>query len=422
MITLNKEQQYAVDLAVSGKNMFLSGGGGRGKSVVVNEIEDVKQGSSILAAPTGIAALNIGGATLHRVFKLPVGGVLNLDDAQNVNGVSPMLFSRDFETLIIDEPSMMRADVMFCIDKKLQKIRGNKDPFGGVQTLLVGDFYQLPAVLTDKERAIFDRLYPTRYCFGTKTWANLNLETVILTQCMRQDDEEFVEALDAIRKGEDFADALEWINSRCVGRDVGEDTTILCTTNYSAGKTNEMRYQELPGHENYYKAYKEGEFSSYPADWQLKLKENTKVILTANNAEQGYVNGQTGWVREFEDRAIYVEIQDKWAGNRVVKVVRNTWEEYDYDGDGKKVVVGTYKQFPIKLGYSVTIHKSQSMSLPDLAVDLGRKAFEHGQTYVALSRAVSVDGLSLKRAIRSNDIIVDAEVKNFYKSVIGDVV
>lgn len=413
-LILNYKQSEAIKKAKLGRNLFITGSGGVGKSVVIRELEREFGGTSILLAPTGIAALNIGGSTLHRTFGLPFS-IATDDDSRHYSNKALELFRDDdyVKTIIIDEISMVRADMLVTIDKKLRHLKRKKDvPFGGVQVIVVGDFFQLPPVLTDNDAEAYYELYSSAFCFDTDTWDDCDFDIINLTDVMRQDDANTVRALNAIRRGKESPAILKWLNTTCSKNTVNHEAIVLCTTNSNAGELNAERYDEIDAEEYQYSAKTTGQFRDRPVDACLRLKEGCRVMVCANDAIAGYMNGQTGVVTGFNPDYILVELDT----GSVVQVAKNTWEQFDYvisNGKLSKSVIGSYTQFPLKLGYAITVHKSQGMTLDDCHIDLGRGAFAHGQTYVALSRIRSLDRLTLERPVRQSDIIVDDEVIEF---------
>lgn len=414
---LNEKQQMAIDKALAGKNLFITGSGGVGKSVVINELSSRLSKSAVLLAPTGIAALNIGGSTLHRTFGLPFS-ICHTDDWAPFGNAKDLFEDDTIQTIIIDEISMVRSDAFVTIDQKLRRIKGYLDiPFGGLQVIVVGDFFQLPPVLTRNDSDAYFELFDSMYCFNTDTWDELELEVINLEQVMRQGDTNTVRALNAIRHGKSSPAILKWLNKQCEETDVSEDAVTLCTRNADAQEINAMFYNEIDSPEKTFFAKVEGQFNEQPVEKVLKLKVGCRVILCANNGTNGYSNGQSGYVIDFvygDDPYITVELD---CGS-VVKVETHVWESISYKVTNKRLIKsvnGSFKQFPIKLGYGITIHKSQGMTLDECILDLGNGAFSHGQTYVGLSRIRSLDTMLLERPIYANDIIVDQEVINFYQ-------
>lgn len=415
---LNDKQQLAINHAMAGKNLFITGSGGVGKSVVINELKERFGEAALFLAPTGIAALNIKGATLHRTFGLPFS-VATEEDYYDVNQSCIDLFSEGLiTTIVIDEISMVRADMFVTVDEKLRKITGYQDlPFGGLQVIVVGDFFQLPPVLTQDDEDVYWELYRSLYAFNTDSWDEMEFEVLELDQVMRQDDETTIRALNCIRRGVNAPSVLKWINKQCADNMTdSEEAVTLCTTNKNAGLINTAFYQDIKRSERVYYAQVTGKFNEKPVDPYLKLKPTCRVIICANNVFAGYSNGQCGEVIDLADDSIRVQLDT----GEVVKVELKTWESYSYKrekGKIRKVVEGTFEQIPVKLGYGITIHKSQGMTLDECILDLGYGAFSHGQTYVALSRIRSLSNLELERNIKQSDLIVDQEVIDFYKSL-----
>lgn len=415
----NPAQERAIKEAEYGHNIFITGGGGVGKSVVIRELQNRFAETAVFCSPTGIAALNINGATLHRTFGLPFG-VATQDDFDFIQSSVGLLFATDtIKTIVIDEISMVRADMFTAIDKKLRKIKRINRPFGGLQVIVVGDFYQLPPVLTRRDEEIYYDNYVSIFAFDCDTWDECQFRVVELSQVMRQDDEITIRALNSIREGWQHENVIKWINRQCGNSDnVTDEAITLCTTNASAQTTNEECYRGVSGTEHVFYGETKGTFndSEKPVEETLKLKVGCRVVICANNPDGGYINGQTGTVSSFEEDYIGVDLD---CGT-VVMVKKHKWNTFTYkvrDGVLTKDETGSFEQYPLKLGYAITIHKSQGMTLDECCLDLGKGAFAHGQTYVALSRIRSLDTLYLIRPLRATDILVDDDVIDFYDSL-----
>lgn len=418
---LNQDQDAAFKRVLSGQNTFIDGPGGVGKSVLIRHIRDKLQGSTIFIAPTGIAALNIKGATIHSTFKLPLRS-LTKNDYPLIAKKLGDIFDKEtspIKRIVIDEAPMMRVDIFKAIDESLRRARRLSIPFGGLQIVVVGDFYQLPPVLTDKDKQVFDdEGFTSPFCFSESTWSGANFAYVPLTKVMRQSDEEMINHLFNIRtKSPGWQESLVYFNEhgrRNYERLTQEDPTYICTTNRIVDHINTINYEALPDTE--YKFYGEldGDFSksSCPSPQELKLKYGTKVIFTANEAH--FKNGQPGYVVGFERKCIQVLLEET---ETVVDVPKYTWEEIEYNLSGGNVypyVKGTYCQYPIKYGWAITVHKSQGQTMPSAIFDIGNGAFAHGQTYVALSRLQTINGFGLARELKFSDVIISDEIKNFY--------
>lgn len=422
----NVEQQEALNAIRDGRNAFITGRGGTGKSFIINEICKMNPDRTILVAPTGIAALNIGGATAHKTFGLPIT-ICTKDDWQPDDGFIEMFncFDDHVDTIIIDEISMLRADGFITIDRKLKRARPTKAnlPFGGIQVIIVGDFYQLPPVLVNDEIDAFYDMYPSVYAFGTKVWKQLDLVYIHLTKNERTPDPNTDRAFNSIRLGKTIPNVLKWINKQCESNEenISEDAVTLCTRNSDAEEINDIFYSRIKSQEFTNMAELTGEFNDRPVKYDLKLKVGCRVVICANNSWEDYSNGQSGHIDHIkftydDDAYIRVILENGSA----VYVKPHTWESYKYtveDGELSKRVVGTFTQFPIKLGYGITIHKSQGLTLDECILDLGRGSFAHGQTYTGLSRIRSISKMALERPIEPNDVIVDDEVIDFYNSI-----
>lgn len=451
---LNELQEYAFKQAMLGRNIFVSGPGGTGKSVLANKIRSMKEDSCIVVAPTGIAALNVKGATINRTFLLPLGIMTTYNSVPK----PPVraLFSDDtIKTIIIDEPSMIRADMFTAMDKILRSCKKNNKPFGGLQVLIFGDFYQLSPVLTRRDQPTYEKLYDSVYCFNCPVWQELGLETIELTQVMRQSDEHFIGLLNSIRTRDEKAiESLYALNEHALSNEnVDEDNAIfLCSTNKDADTINQSRLSMLPTTSRTYTATKTGTFTTEPAPYKLELKVGAKVVITVNG--DNYVNGSRGEIVELRDNTVLVKL-DGHRGD-IVHLSRNKWEEKEYklvkrdektegntsseeldflaklkeefpeqfddslvedrtDNRVSSTVLGTFEQFPLKLGYASTVHKSQGCSFDNVIIHNGRGFFTHGQLYVALSRVRSLEGLGFMNVIKPNEMIMDPDVKEFYE-------
>lgn len=414
----NEEQDLAITKAKLGHNLFITGSGGVGKSVVIRELESIFKDTAILVAPTGIAALNIGGTTLHSIFSLPFT-IATESDYYSTNKKAQDLFryNDNVKTIIIDEISMVRADYFICIDRKLKHLKSNDLPFGGLQVIVVGDFYQLSPVLKPSAQETFYKINSSIYCFDTDEWDEAKFQIIQLNKIMRQSDEVTIRAFNSIRKGLNYKKTIEWLNKKCKDNNHTDDDIILSTTNRNVESLNHEKFNEIDGEIFTYYSSTTGKFKEEPVPSELQLKVGCKVLICANNHQSGYVNGQTGIVERCHEEYISVRLL---KSNNLVFIQKHTWNEYSYstvDGKLSKDITGTYLQFPLKLGYALTIHKCQGMTLDNCHIDLGRGAFAHGQTYVALSRIKDLNNLTLERPIYESDIIVDKDVKEFQQYI-----
>lgn len=427
----NKKQRIAWDAVLSGQNVYIGGLGGVGKSFLLNSIRQYLGDRAVFLAPTGIAALNIRGSTLHSTFSLPLG-VCTTNHQNKVSSKTQALFEDDVvKTIVIDEISMVRADVLACIDNKLRLIKRKNIPFGGIQIVVVGDFGQLSPVVKNygNEANVFFNNFDSPYCFTTDTWSASNFININLTEVIRQSDEELIGHLQKIHsRSEGFRDSIEYFNDNCLldnklRRGVDPDeleemATFLTTTNKSANAINEDNYESLEGEEEIYHGRVFGDFREEPAPKVLKLKIGTKVMITAN--DETYHNGEIGYVSEMGRDYIDVMVDE----NNTHRVKPFTWinNEYRRASNGGLILEekGKYTQFPIKHGYALTIHKSQGCTLDNAIIHIP-KAFCHGQTYVALSRVKTLEGITLIEKLAPSDVIFDKEVADFYSGKYNNV-
>ena len=421
-------QEDAIEKIKRGESLFLTGNGGSGKSFVIRQVTDSK---TILCAPTGVAALNIGGSTLHSVFGLPVG-IRSEDELDEIKPAVRKLFSgNNITRVIIDEAPMMRAEMLDMINHKLKIIKDNNKPFGGLQIVLVGDFFQIEPIITKQERKAFNALgYESPFIFHSDCWEEMDLQTVVMTKNFRQESGDQIEILNAIRTGSGLKRALKRLNSIATIDEDLEETDVplvLCPLKTTAQSYNDMWLKLLKGKGHSLKATKEGRITieETRAASMLKLKEGARVIFNANDSEKQFVNGEMGTFLNVNKNMITREIDSidvKKDNGEIVKVVRNVWEKQAYTLDAttrriQKEVVGSVEQFPLLLGYACSIHSSQGLTLDRYLLDISSGCFSHGQCYVALSRIRDLKNLVLARKIREEDIIIHPEVKKFYESV-----
>lgn len=417
MYAFYPKQQFAYDRIKAGANVFISGPGGVGKSVLINRVREEMGDETVFLAPTGIAAINIKGATVHRVFRFPLG-YLSKYARNNVAEKAEAVFEKSagVKRIVIDEISMTRADLFCAIDQNLRRIRKVNRPFGGLQVVVVGDFYQLPPVLNKNsaEGREFSKEFSSEFAFDTDSWKEANFETIELDKIMRQSDEEFIGALNSIRvKDKNYARSLNFLNQRAVGNEeVCEEAIFLCSTNKAADIINESQFEELEGEPRTYVGRITGSFKVALVPETITLKVGCKVLVCANS--DAYTNGQVGYVMSMHDAVIMVELQT----GEIVAVKEHVWEEYDYEtsgGGAKPKVVGTFKQFPLKLGYAITVHKSQGLSLDSAIIYNGNGFFAPGQAYVGLSRLRTLGGMGMLKPLDLSDVIVDKRVHQFYE-------
>jgi len=426
VLLLTDEFEYALERFESGDDLFITGRAGTGKSTLLSLIRRTTRRNVAVLAPTGVAALNVRGQTVHSFFGFP-GKLLRPEDIRKKRNRS--LYTR-LDTLIIDEVSMVRADLLDRVDDFLRLNRERPDErFGGVQVVLFGDLFQLPPVVASNvERGLFqgeDASYSSPYFFDAYVWSTSpELEMLELNQVFRQRARQFVRLLDAVREGHFDYDDLVDLNERAVDEtSFGESPAItLTSTNALATAINQRELARLTAKPTRYVGTLEGKFDSrtLPTDLALALKPGAQIMFVRNDAEKRYVNGSIGKVISAKRERLLVELEEG-GSQQQIEVTEESWENIRYTIDpatGKIVedVTGTFKQLPLKLAWAITIHKSQGKTFDRMSLDLGRGAFESGQTYVALSRCRTLDGIRLARPLRQRDIIVDERVVDWYNA------
>lgn len=398
--------------------IFLTGHAGTGKSTCIEYIKSACQKQFAVLAPTGIAAINVAGQTIHSFFKIPAVP----PDPSSLRPFRNRQLLDKLELLIIDEISMVRADLLDLVDYALRINRHINKPFGGVQILAVGDLFQLPPVIaTEEERLLIERKYDSQFFFSADCMQQLDYDTVELNTIYRQNDQHFINILEAIREAEDYLSEMEELNEYCLNRSLDGDAVVLTTTNAIADKINTTRLQMLSGDFLLYQGKANGKFDmtqdKLPSPSALVLKVGAQVMFTKNDPDGEWMNGMLAKVVSLHKDRVVVELSET-KETRVVKPV--TWETYAYRYDENldriiPEVSGSYKQLPLKLAWAATIHKCQGLTLERSIIDFGQRVFAAGQAYVALSRCKSMDNISLRRPIRPNDIFADEQIKNFYK-------
>jgi ATP-dependent exoDNAse (exonuclease V) alpha subunit len=395
--------------------IFLTGRAGTGKTTFLRDFLEQSDLKSLVIAPTGIAALNAGGQTAHSLFKFPP----NLIRPQDVKRVREGRLLRSIDILVIDEISMVRADLMDGIDRSLRLHRGVAKPFGGVKLLCVGDSAQLPPVIKNDEYAILDDWFGGAYFFDAPSARDLDWSVVELCHSFRQTDETFLSILNRIRKGV-FLNEDGDILRQCVREDfptTDEVDVILTTTNDGARRINDKEMAELNTKAQIYQCDIEGQFDEklFPTEGNLELKVGAKVMLLRNDPDRRWVNGTLAIVHELLKDTIKVRI-----GKYIHEVEAVDWERYQYDideeGEPKRKVVGVFTQLPIRPAWALTIHKAQGLTFDSVHIDFGRGAFAHGHTYVALSRCRTLEGLSLSRNLRKSDLVFNQHAFALYDS------
>ena len=409
------------------RSIFLTGKAGSGKSTLLRYICETTRKKFIILAPTGIAAVNVGGMTMHSFFKMPLKPLLPDDPDYAPRKIRDTLkytrekvkIIKNLDLIIIDEISMVRADMIDFMDRVLRYYSGNnREPFGGKQLLLVGDIFQLEPVIKSDFREILRRYYNNLFFFGAVAFSKIGLVAIELRKTYRQKDAGFISLLDRVRENKATADDLNKINSRYNrSGDTGDGNFVmtLATRRDTVDYINEQKLDELPTEKHNFEGEIEGTWpeSILPTALNLTLKEGAQVVFIRNDKEHRWYNGTIARVAGICNDEITVELED---GNHYV-LDRDQWEnvQYEYDDKEKRIketVLGVFKQYPVKLAWAMTIHKSQGLTFNRVVIDMEGGAFSCGQTYVALSRCTSLEGITLKNPITFRDIFVNpVEIK-----------
>jgi ATP-dependent DNA helicase PIF1 len=425
-LTLSPDFQYALDvLEKTARSVFITGRAGTGKSTLLQLFRNTTRKKYVVLAPTGVAALNVQGQTIHSFFGFPPRIITPAEAGRKVTMKHLKRVYKNLDVLIVDEISMVRADVLDGMDRFLRVNREDPRPFGGVQCVFFGDLFQLPPVVTRDpvEQALFRDYYTTPYFFSAQVMhePDFQLEPLELRKVYRQESRHFLRLLEAIRCNELDHDDLDDLNERFDERRADTDGYITLTArNATADRINRLELDRLPGPEYTYEAEVSGAFDPalYPTEATLRLRPGAQVMFVKNDlAERRYVNGSIGKVAQLDGEHIQVVIEEG-AKQRTIDVAPDSWDIIRYragvDGAIDSETIGSFRQYPLKLAWAITIHKSQGKTFDRLIVDLGDGAFEHGQLYVALSRCRTLEGIVLRQRIRPRDVITDERVVDFY--------
>ncbi len=408
-------------------HLFLTGRAGTGKSTLLTYFRKHTKKQIAILAPTGVAALNVKGQTIHSFFGFKPS--VTKETVRRAKKDQLDMFDK-LEAIVIDEISMVRADLLDCVDRALRLNRAKPDiPFGGVQMIFIGDLYQLPPVLTDQERFIYEMMYQSPYFFSAYALGDFDITVVELKKVYRQKDKDFVNLLNRVRDNQLLSDDLDVWNGRhdpFFDPEEHGEAVHLTTTNKMAQLRNDFELRRLEGEEWEFKGVTSGEFDSrrVPAPATLKLKAGSRVMFTCNDVHRRWVNGSIGTVVSVKkDRPLakHPTVRVELTTGDEVRVEPHTWNTYTHvlnqsNGDVETSPIGSYTQFPLMLAWAVTIHKSQGKTFDKVLVDVGYGTFAHGQLYVALSRCTTLKGITLRKPFRAKDVILDDRVVDFVKA------
>jgi len=423
-IEFNSDFKKAIDLIEnSKKNVFITGKAGTGKSTLLSYFKKTTKKKAVFLAPTGVSALNIGGQTLHSFFRF--GPDITEDKIEKVNDWRLKIYKK-IETIVIDEISMLRADILDYVDIFLRKNLNKNIPFAGIQMIFIGDLYQLPPVVKSDQIKIFKDKYNSEYFFDSNSFKSIDFEFIELEKIYRQKDDRFIEILNRIRNNTVTDSDIKELNKRVV-KEINEDEKYmiyLTPLNKTAKEINEKKLISLNKKIYSFKSIIKGDFriEDLPADDVLKLAKGAQVMFLNNDVEGRWVNGTLGTVIDFSidnnlEKIITVELEN----GEIVHVKPHKWEvfRYIYDETTKKIkteTIGQFIQFPLKLAWAITIHKSQGKTFNRVFIDLRSGTFAHGQAYVAFSRCTTLKGIHLKHPIDKKHIIMDRRIINFITS------
>ena len=404
--------------------IYLTGAAGTGKTTLIERVKDECLLKKMVVAPTGVAALNIGGSTINSAFRIGFDTFPVIQESKDPRFKKLL---KNLELLIIDEISMVRAPMLDAISETLQIHRNSSKPFGGIHVLACGDLFQLPPVVKENEEtAIFER-YQSVYFFSAANFQAIDNPSFfeLVSSFRQQDDKEFYNLLNNVRLGQNLEESIKTINQTCHNPEFDTESSLIITSRkYRAEQINEEMLNLIDGPATAAKSKEQGELNEndLPAPRELRVKEDAKVMFIKNDPDGRWVNGTIGVVIDCSDKNKKV-IKVK-VGKEVFKVKREEWNKvrYVYDefnDEMEEEIVSSFKQFPLKLGWAVTIHKAQGLTLESCSVDLGDGAFATGQAYVALSRCKTLDSLNLYRELKVRDALVDPDIQDFHAEHFG---
>jgi len=425
-ITIDLTDEFAKAyelLETTDASFFITGKAGTGKSTLLKYFRSQTKKNVAVVAFTGLAAINVDGQTIHSFFGFPIGFI-------HPNAVKPneelRYLLRTLDTIVVDEVSMLRADLMDAMDKSMRIHRGIEKPFGGAQMIFIGDLYQLPPIVEKDLTDVYGKYYKTPYFFSADVFSHMRLPYINLEKIHRQNDPEFIGILNAIRERRDLSPALNRLNKN-VSYDFNDlkagETVVLSTTNEKVREINNFFLDNLTTQAYSFAANITGDFDpkSYPTEERLYLKEGAKVMFVKNDPDKYFVNGDIGLVTKLTPFSIEVKVK----GSTLV-VKKQKWEKIKYKyvpaeedgerGSVQKTIVGSFEQYPLRLAWAITIHKSQGQTYNKVFIDLHTGSFTSGQTYVALSRCKTLEGIKLQRPIQEKDVILDQRITEFART------
>lgn len=423
-LTLNEEFKAILDqLEYTSDHLFITGRAGTGKSTLLQVFRNTTKKRVAVLAPTGVAALNVRGQTIHSFFGFPPKIITH----KEIHRRSNYRIYQNLDMIIIDEISMVRADMLDNINYFLKINRQNKLPFGGVQMVFFGDLFQLPPVVsTAPEKQYFNSYYTSPYFFSSYALHEIALKMIELSEVFRQEERSFIQLLDNIRLNQMDYDDMLYLNER--HQPIPEDRSFYITLsarNDIATRINDAELRAITEPQVQFQAMVTGEFNPqlYPADLILILKTGAQVMFVKNDPQKQFVNGTIGIIEEVTEEIIRVKVLDNNLDEKTVTVEKQEWEVIRYEinpNDPQQIsskTVGAFTQYPLKLAWAITIHKSQGKTFERVIIDLGRGAFESGQTYVALSRCRTLGGIILTNPVTARDIFIDERIAEYYNQI-----
>ncbi len=415
-IEINADFKLAFELLEkTGRNVFITGRAGTGKSTFLQYFAANTKKKAVVLAPTGVAAVNVAGQTIHSFFALAPGCTVAEAKEEAQNRAKVELY-RKLDIIIIDEISMVRADLLDCVDVFLKTVLHDARPFAGKQMLFIGDLYQLSPVLMQEERKAFAGQYSSEYFFGAKAMAGFDYTLIEFSKIYRQSDKKFIELLNRIRNKTATESDLAKINERAYAGEDDEGYIHLTTTNRMAEEINRKKLGRINEKPYSFRGLVEGRFepASLPTELVLRLKKGAQIMFVANDSGRRWVNGTIGKIIKINSRLIIARTQN----GRSVRVTPHAWEMFKYKFNPAKSAIekeatGSFTQYPVKLAWAVTIHKSQGKTFSKVIVDIGSGTFTFGQLYVALSRCTALEGIKIKTPLRKSHIWLDWRIVKY---------